>query len=178
MRLFVALRILANAREKIWQTLLAKIPKKNFKAVEPENVHITLCFIGEAKEENLQRIKSALAKIEFRKFEARLSEIGAFDERVIWIGLTEGAKECEELSRKIREALGIHDERFSAHATLARNRNATGAEFNRVLEELKKTNFSQEFEAKGFTLMQSKLSSGGPSYEEISEFPASTFFSK
>ena len=47
------------------------------KMTELENLHLTLKFLGEIDELKMEKVKEALGKIEFEKFEAHLGEIGA-----------------------------------------------------------------------------------------------------
>lgn len=180
MRLFVAVKLPEQEKERIAGELLEKIPRKHFKAVEKGNLHITLCFIGEAPEEHAQEIREALSKVQFTPFRAVLSGIGSFGSRVLWLGLSVGEKECEALAEKVHQALGIKSGmKFHAHVTLARGRDAGKGETEKTAEKLGKAGFEGvEFEVDGFALMQSKSGPAGPAYIVGSWFSASTFLSK
>ncbi|HLC92223.1 MAG TPA: RNA 2',3'-cyclic phosphodiesterase [archaeon] len=178
MRLFVGIEIPKEIREKIAPELSLKIPRREFKIVEEKNLHITLCFIGEVPEESAPEIKSRLSEIKFASFRARLEGAGSFPGRVLWLGLSDGAKECEELAAKTRHALGVQEERLHAHVTLARNRHAEDEEFARAESPIKKMKFAEEFEVRAFSLLQSRLLQSGPVYEGLAVFPSSTFLSR
>ena len=99
--------------------------------VKPENIHITLKFLGETppkKAEAISKIFPDLFK-EIRPFEIQLSRLGVFPtmERpnVIWVGIDHGSSEIKELAAVLEETmslLGYPRERreFTAHLTLGR----------------------------------------------------------
>ncbi|MEM2988561.1 MAG: RNA 2',3'-cyclic phosphodiesterase [Candidatus Bathyarchaeia archaeon] len=102
---------------------------KGLKLVEPQNLHITLRFLGEIDEKTADGICKALGGVEFGPFEVELRGLGAFPKdgyaNVIWIGIQGGRRELEGIARDIEtrlRVLGIPpDERgFSPHLTIAR----------------------------------------------------------
>ena len=72
------------------------IKKKNLftgKFTEPENLHLTLKFLGEIDDDKIEEIKKRLGEIKFNNFEASLGEIGVFSKRVVrivWVKLNNG----------------------------------------------------------------------------------------
>ncbi|MCD6189658.1 MAG: RNA 2',3'-cyclic phosphodiesterase, partial [Thermococcus sp.] len=95
MRAFIAIDInddirqrLVEAQEKIEKTKSAKI-----KFVEPENLHLTLKFLGEITEEQAEEIKRLLEIVakKHKKHSVRVKGIGVFPNynyvRVIWAGV-------------------------------------------------------------------------------------------
>ena len=168
MRLFVAVQTPLRIREKIAEELLPEIPAGKFRKTPEENLHITLCFIGERGEDETGLVQSALEQVKAGKFTAVISGAGSFDGRVIWIGVKEGQKEFEELANKVQHAIGISDGEFHAHITLCRNRNATSREFGETVEKLKEIKFTEKFEVNAISLMKSTPTQKSPVYEEIS----------
>ena len=99
--------------------------------VPPEQLHLTLRFIGDTDEETFQGIRSALGSIGGAPFPLALRGTGHFppgkEARVLWIGMEENP-ELAELQRRVERsvvAAGIAAEarRFSPHLTIARLRN-------------------------------------------------------
>ncbi|MFH1678513.1 MAG: RNA 2',3'-cyclic phosphodiesterase, partial [Candidatus Omnitrophota bacterium] len=93
MRTFIAIElpeeiknILGEIQDKLKQT------RADVKWVQPQNIHLTLKFLGEINEDLVKKIASALNEIaqENSSFNLRLYELGAFPKikypRVIWIG--------------------------------------------------------------------------------------------
>lgn len=62
MRLFIAVDLSEELREKIAPILKTISELNGVKAVERENLHITLKFLGEVREERLPAIVEALKK--------------------------------------------------------------------------------------------------------------------
>ncbi len=96
MRLFVAVDVDESVRERI-KPLLKELSSINgIKAVEPENLHITLLFLGEVCEGKLSRIEERLAEVDFQPFKISFEGVGAFPNvnspRVVWIGVKEEGK--------------------------------------------------------------------------------------
>src|SRR5260370_7934573 len=64
MRLFVALEIPSSVRENLADLLTSlRAVSPQTRWVRPENLHVTLKFIGEVPQENLAGIQSALAGV-------------------------------------------------------------------------------------------------------------------
>lgn len=146
------------------------------KWVEPENLHITLRFVGEVDEFRVPVIRSAAreASETTGKFDISLGCVGAFPNprkaRILWLGLDDGSRESvflfSSLEKKLVKA-GFEAERkrYHPHITLARLRNPSSL----ALESFNPpTNLS--FSASNFTLYQSTLTPQGPIYEIIEEF--------
>lgn len=176
MRLFVAIEIPKGGKQMI--TELQKNIPAGLKPVSPENMHITLKFIGEAPEKNLQNIITALEQIAHPQFEISLSGVGAFPSpampNVLWVGSE--SPSLAPLAQSIDTALfaaGVpRDARpFSPHLTIAR---ATGhvelSEFLRVNKEFS----AGEFRAEAFHLFKSTLLPTGALHEKIASFALHT----
>lgn len=132
MRLFVAINL-----DPSLKTPLAEIQGK-LKATEapvswvkPEQLHLTLKFLGEVAEAALPLLQDALGRClaEVAAFSLALSGLGTFPPkgtpRVIWVGVSEGGPEVGELNARIEEALhplGFprEDRPFHPHLTLGR----------------------------------------------------------
>ncbi len=99
----------------------------------PENVHLTLKFLGEVPEGEIEQIGAALRKAcaDHTPFDASLSSFGAFPSarraRVIWAGAGAGSEKLRALAADVETAFeplgfGREDRTFVPHATLGRVR--------------------------------------------------------
>lgn len=99
----------------------------------PDNLHVTLKFLGQIEPVLVQRVGSLLAEVasQHSAFELEVRGLGAFPTprraRVIWAGLAAGAAELGRLAARVDAGLaelGFAPEArpFAAHVTLARVR--------------------------------------------------------
>jgi recombination protein RecA len=106
--------------------------------VRPENLHLTLRFLGVVDEAGLARVREALeeAAAWTAPFAVRLGGLGGFPSprapRVVWVGVEAGAEALAMLHARVESALaarGIPRETrpFHAHVTLGRARDPRGA---------------------------------------------------
>ena len=101
----------------------------NLRIVSPDNLHVTLSFLGEISQTTISQITSELEQIEFSPFKLSLRGVGAFPNlrriNVIWVGIDKGREDLEEIFQLLRPKLvrlGIPriGQRFSPHITIAR----------------------------------------------------------
>jgi len=101
--------------------------------VKPENMHLTVRFLGDLGDDGVRRAGEAVRRGAARHaaFQARLGPLGAFPSlqkpRVLWTGLEQGAAESIALARDVNQSLkeagfGPADKPFKPHITLARVR--------------------------------------------------------
>ena len=180
MRLFVALEIPSTVRENLADllgSLRAVSPQTRW--VHPENLHVTLKFIGEVPEAKFSAIRSALAGVRSdQPVTLDFRGLGFFPNekhpRVFWAG-TEASPNLKILAAEIEKAvekLGISREQrpFSPHLTLAR------FEPPRLPEKLRAA--IQEHAARDFGclrtnqfhLIESKLKPSGAEYTTVESF--------
>jgi 2'-5' RNA ligase len=136
MRVFVALDIDDEIRSRVARFLdgvRGFAPDARW--VRPESLHVTLKFIGEQSEDDVDKIKRALANIAADSFELKFRGYGFFPgaraPRVFWVGI-EGEPKLTSLAAKVDETLaqiGIPKEEhaFNAHLTLARGAGRSGS---------------------------------------------------
>lgn len=175
MRLFVAVDVDESVRERI-EPLLKELSSINgIKAVEPENLHITLLFLGEVCEGKLSRIEERLAEVDFQPFKISFEGVGAFPNvnspRVVWIGVKEEG-ELTNLANDVYEKLkkiGFRrDKDFKAHLTVGRVKRKN-PEVSSVIRKYSSEKFG-EMEVKNFRLKQSILTPKGPIYKDLRVF--------
>ena len=193
MRIFVALDIDESIRERISRFLdgvRAFAPDARW--VRPESLHVTLKFIGEKPNEEVERIKQAMAAVRAAPVSMTFGGYGFFptakSARVFWLGL-EAGPELADLASTLDQttvALGVPKEErpFSPHLTMARGGGGSGAPArqkgdrpNRVFQVLQDKLAALpavEFgtmTAREFFLFQSQLGRGGSRYTKIAAYP-------
>ena len=173
MRVFISVEVPEEIREKAAR-LAEELPKDAVRPVKPENMHLTLRFVGEIPKDAVDRVKKKLGEVKFSPFVAKFRGVGVFPSenyvRVVWVGVE--SEELLSLASEVKNAMKGEkgDERFSAHLTIARVKRKIDA--RGFLEKHRNDEFG-EFEIKSFELMQSKLQPGKPpEYTIIASFPA------
>ena len=149
----------------------------NVKLVEPENVHITLKFLGDTDESRIDEIDKIMkdAVKEIDPFNIQLEGAGVFPNqnyiKVIWIGIKQG-EPIELIERKIDEQLskiGFKKEKrgFSPHLTIARVKSAKGKDgILHVIEKYRDVQFV-DIRVDSIKLKKSDLTPKGPIYTTL-----------
>lgn len=135
-RTFVAVPVSASQRfrlAKLRQELMSRLP--DIKWTEPENLHVTLVFLGEVDDVLLPRVcslvKEAADAVALVPFLMSLSGLGCFPNerrpRVLWVGIDAGVDQLTRLHVALAERfveLGCRreDRRFTPHVTLGRTK--------------------------------------------------------
>jgi RNA 2',3'-cyclic 3'-phosphodiesterase len=183
LRAFIAIEVPEGEAKQRILDLQRKITQTgaDIKHVEPENIHITLRFLGEISVKIVTELKSVLGRISFQPFKVTLKGVGVFPDysriNVIWVGIDEGYLGLVDLYSKVTNSLnqiGIPPDArgLSPHMTVARARSG----MNRaILAEAVKELDDFEcgiIEVKSFHLKQSTLTPKGPIYRSLFEVPA------
>ena len=166
-RLFIALPLPQEIQEKIQESLAEKLPKDRLSVVNKDNLHVTLCFLGNRTPEEQKKAEHALEKIKQGQFEVEFFGISHFDKRVLFLQITSGAGELEKISRELAEQTGMCSGKFHSHVTLARNKKMTPQEFAKLVEKLGKGKEKLVFLAKEIVLFESRLSPRGAVYTSV-----------
>lgn len=125
MRLFIALDLPDETRERL-ATLMNGLPGARW--LPPENLHLTLRFVGEVDNRVGNDIHDMLMGIRVPAFELTLDGIGTFNEgrrlRSLWVGV-QANEILIRLQAKVEQAVrraGLPPEKrkFKPHVTLAR----------------------------------------------------------
>jgi 2'-5' RNA ligase len=180
-RLFIGIKCVQQAYLTTTLADLRKIlVKSNIKWAVPENFHLTLKFLGEVRQNELQSIIAQLDNISTQTLPITIlpQKTGYFGSikqpSVIWFGYQVEDK-LSQLQKRIDEhmyALGfkLEEKKFTPHVTLGRvNELIEIQSFNTYILNQKPLN-GIKFQINAIQLIQSILHSNGPQYMVIKEF--------
>jgi RNA 2',3'-cyclic 3'-phosphodiesterase len=148
------------------------------KAVEEENIHITLKFLGEIPGEKTARVADLVKGIAFKPFTLDFRGVGVFPApsrpSVVWAGVAGEASEMlavfTELERGLK-ALGFEPERrpFQPHVTLCRVRSGRNrAQLAEAIHGMEDEEFGP-LRVEHIRLKKSILTRNGPIYSTAAE---------
>jgi RNA 2',3'-cyclic 3'-phosphodiesterase len=175
MRLFAALDLDDSARLAVAdvQAALRRTIEGDLRWVSPEQMHLTLVFVGEVPGSRVDGIVGSLAKpVSQVAFDITFTSLGAFPPRgaprALWIGVGEGeaallALEREVVNRLKNVGVDAGSGSFRPHLTLARFRRSRPADRRAILgQPPPERPIRQRIDH--VTLYESVLSSGPPRY--------------
>lgn len=153
----------------------------DLKLVEPENVHLTLKFLGDTDEKIVDEIAGVMEKSvnDVPPFRIKFSGVGVFPSmdymRVVWIGV-ENAEKLGIISERLENDLsnlGFKREKrkFSPHVTIGRVKSTRN---KGVLQNFLNENTEKDFgelDVKSIRLKKSVLTSKGLEYSTVKEAP-------
>ncbi len=148
------------------------------KFVEPENIHLTLKFLGEIEPSLVDQASQIVKEIGFQPFSARIEGTGVFPNlrrpRVIWAGITGGVTQLAEIWKDVDTGLsrlGFERERrgFSPHITIGRVR--SGRNRDKLVEEISSLSdfVFGDLQVDRVVLKKSVLTPRGPIYSTLAE---------
>ena len=151
--------------------------------VEPKDIHLTLKFMDNIDEQQVEKIIETLDELVSRQkpFNMRLSNISAFPDiyypKLIWLGISIGLTECIVLHRAVEESmekLGFLKSMrsFKPHMTLGRIRHLGDRHWLMdLLRSEKDFTLRHIVSVNAISLIESELTPKGPIYKTIKEFP-------
>lgn len=179
-RAFIALELPQELKQTIADYLAPlRALDKCISWTKAENVHLTLKFLGEVSNAQIENVNTALREIctNFAPIAAEISGAGVFPNehrpRVLWIGLNESSGKLAELTQQIEHEcrrLGFEKEerRFSPHLTIARVKEGKAAN---VVKALYASPFpARQIVFRECTLMRSQLHAKGSIYTVLQKF--------
>ena len=173
MRAFIALEIPDFIRTSVAKALLGADARYGIKPIPPQNMHITLEFLGETSEETIPVISDIIASINAGKFDASLGKISTFGAHssVAFVGMATGESEAVAIRDLIHcklsslHGIKLEDREFLPHLSIARGRSRN---LNSFAAGMSKTwSGSETFTISSLTLKRSILGSGNAKYETI-----------
>jgi len=176
-RLFVGIALPQVVREELARTIRSlRGSTTDAKWVPPENLHVTIAFLGRVEDDKVASVSDAVARAVTGHvdFTVALAGLGAFPStrraRVTWAGLDDPARGVEGLADSVvaeLESVGFErDPRpFHSHITLARMRFPEPLQLDDVsIEPIR-------FPVQRLTLFESRLGRPAPRYESLATFP-------
>jgi 2'-5' RNA ligase len=150
----------------------------DLKLVKPQNIHVTMRFLGNISLPRVDLIHEEMKQITFPSFNIELRGLGAFPSlryaRVVWAGIRKGANELanvfDQLEPRLRR-LGFKPDPkgFSPHLTIARVRTGRHKpELVGCVEDLADYEFGV-IKADALRLKKSVLTPKGPIYTTLRE---------
>lgn len=183
MRLFFAVKISDAVAAEVSAAMKA-FPVRNppWRWIPPENMHLTLKFLGEVDERLLDGLKEAGAEAASaaKPFRIVYGPFGAFPNlarpRVLFFQAVEGAQGLAALAKALEEGaerLGVprEDRPFRAHLTLARVKEPLPRAMVEKLASVPALPPRAAQTVDRFVLMRSRLAPSGATYEEVAGFP-------
>ena len=186
LRTFIAVELDDEARcqlKTLQMALQPLVPPNLVRWVAPENVHITLKFLGDTQPDQVAAVTSALDGVgpTLAPFQVTLAGRGCFPNfrrpNVIWVGLVDHGQRLQKLVAAVERSvspLGWPTEArpFRPHLTLGRiNDNATSRERGLIgaAVELFEVGELSTLAVSALCFIRSDLKSSGPVYMALSE---------
>ena len=180
MRLFAAIEIPEDIRRNLAALIQEfRTLSPQTKWVRPENMHLTLKFLGEIEPAQLSDVQTALATIRSpRPVVLEFRGLGFFPSvkrpRVFWAGIESSANLAAiaaEIDRSLHAlSFPLEDRPFTPHLTLARiDRPPLPAALQAAATKNATHSFGS-FSARQFHLIESKLKSTGAEYTTLQSF--------
>ncbi len=183
LRAFLAVELSVAIREKLstlQQTLKKTLPAINW--VRPENIHLTLKFLGYVDSSHISQILAVMEPLgqEHQKFSIEVHGLGVFPQanhpRVFWVGVTGEMQTLQELVLAIDAALEplgfpVEAKSYHPHLTLARikRENALVGAALRKHEVLENEQHIGTLSIDRLILFQSQIDSTGPTYTPLGD---------
>jgi len=183
-RLFIAIDISDEAREKIGayiDCLRSHLERRAATWVRPENLHLTLYFVGDCDDDELRRLtqlvsQSAETQISFN---ITIAGSGVFPNakrpRVLWFGIRDDGRHLASIKTCIENHyvsadLARKPSDFKPHLTIARIKDA------RAARKIMTKHLASNFEPVGFgvseiVIYESTLTRDGSVYSVLSKHP-------
>lgn len=181
-RTFIAIRIPVTVKLKeLLELLRADLREEKIRWVNPEILHITLSFLGDTSEQQVNYISEQLEKITsgYSSIELHFKELGVFPNlrkpKVFWIGM-ERNELLENLQGEIEVMLrdyGIirENKSFSPHLTIARIKRIDDIDKLKYWLQKYRGKTIQKTKIGEVIYYESKLTANGPIYNSIKKFP-------
>lgn len=175
-RLFISLDLPKHLVDKLslTQDTIKKTNLVTASYTKKENIHLTLKFLGEVKEKDIEDVQKALHTVPFSSFKVKITSLGVFSKesiRIIWAKLD--SIDLINLHTKIDSVLEHNfkrEERFMSHITIARVKSVRDKKS--LLIKLENISLDEEGTIDSFSLLSSKLTPGGPEYTILRKYPA------
>jgi len=184
-RSFIAIELPENLKAELEELVgrLKSESRTGVKWVNPQDIHITLKFLGDVATTRLDEITGALkvAAYGIKPFRLKVTGLGVFPNpqkvRVAWVGVSGDMDILEKLQQRVEsnlETLGFTREsrKFAPHLTLARVREQVSPmERQGFGQFISRTSFNadSDIHVNMIHLIRSQLTSRGAIYSRLSK---------
>ncbi len=179
-RIFVAVEISEKARAKAAEYISNL--KSEFSDVKvgwdkPEKLHLTLKFLGDTDEVQLEKLKEICAVIssEITNFKLQITKTGVFpsprNARILWLGVEGDVEKMQKINSILEaecEKIGFKKEKrdYKPHLTIGRIREPQKAK-KLALTHLENDFEPVELEVSELVIIESKLQPSGSIYSKV-----------
>lgn len=185
-RAFIAINLPEEVRANLAQLqrhLKSALPGDGFRWTKPEQIHLTLKFLGDIAVDSVADLQAALQRAcaGIAPFTLRAESLGVFPDsqrpRVVWVEARGDTAVLRSLQEQVEQATTAWREPeprpFQAHLTLARVRKLKppATETLRLNLREQQGEFFGSWRVARVDLMQSKLSAAGAEYFQLANFP-------
>jgi 2'-5' RNA ligase len=186
-RAFIAIELSGEEHRvlsELQHRLKATTPPRAVRWTAPENIHLTLHFLGDVAAGDVRKIGQTLsaAAAVYPPFSLSLGGLGCFPTmrrpRIVWLGVGGDVSILQELQQRLGQKLGEAinfrpDARpYSPHLTLGRVKDGLPqqelAQLGQALEQMEVTERLATLPVTEISLIKSELKSGGPVYTKLS----------
>ncbi|TGL60937.1 RNA 2',3'-cyclic phosphodiesterase [Leptospira sarikeiensis] len=145
--------------------------------VSPENFHTTLVFLGELKQEEIERVSEICSEVSEKSFSLEINGVGVFGNKapeILYVGvaLSEGLKKLQKVleSTLRRQGFQIDKRDYRPHITIGRFKRAPEKRLDLYLKEFEgfKTDIVPVSE---FQLFSSRSGANGQIYSVEESYP-------
>lgn len=134
MRAFIAVELPQSIKQELGRisaALVGQLPSRAVRGVQPDNIHLTLRFLGDTPITQLPLLSQQLNELAAHHppFSLHLGQLGCFPNpkrpRVIWTGVAGDLAALLAVKQELDERLAplgwaVEDKPFSAHLTIGR----------------------------------------------------------
>lgn len=181
-RVFIASSLNEEAKNLI-KDIQSNIKKLNcqIKWVKPENVHLTLKFLGNIESDRIDELKKLVQSTSkmTQSIKSDLFNLGAFPNsqkpKILWVGLSDNESKIAQLAETIETSLstiGFSKEKrsFKPHVTIGRVRSFKNIKpLSETISQFSVKNaVAQNID--NITIYKSTLTPTGPIYEVLKKF--------
>ncbi|MEM0200882.1 MAG: RNA 2',3'-cyclic phosphodiesterase [Candidatus Micrarchaeaceae archaeon] len=172
MRCFISIDLPQELKNKIYE-LQKNLFLENVTFVNKDILHLTLLFLGEINQKQIENLIKNLSKIKIKKFNIELRGLSSFKKSstrgIIFVKIFSGAEEIGILNSEMKKFVTNvkTDEKQIPHITILRVKN--NEKIWNILDKYLEYELGS-FEVDRFILKRSKLTSTGAVYEDIENF--------
>jgi 2'-5' RNA ligase len=179
MRVFVAVNPSSEERARLGAaTRTLREAGFPIRWVSPDNVHLTLKFLGEVGEERVSEVSAAIEKAAAGSgaLEMAVGGFGAFPSlrrpSVVWVGI-ESSAALQNLQERVEGALADLDfpregRAFRPHLTIGRaKKRARPSEFRGLDDALNGLEYEDVYQVRAVEVMRSRLMPSGAIYDVV-----------